>query len=286
MFAPDAEPLRIANVRLTVEQAARWPRGDGPAEAQSPVFIMGFPRSGTTLLEQMLDAVPGFRSMDERTFLQGAVERMERLGLAHPEQLGELDPAQLDALREVYWTQVATAVELGPGDRLVDKNPLNMLRLPMACRLFPRAPVILALRHPCDVLLSCYMQNFRSPSFMVLCSTLERLARSYVNAMNFWIHHEALLGARVFHLRYEDMLDDVEGHVDRLGAFLGLPDPRAMLGFQARAREKGFISTPSYAQVIEPINKRSVGKWRRYESHFAQALPILRPILEHWGYDA
>jgi Flp pilus assembly protein TadD len=286
MFEPDAEPLRIANVRLTQEEAARWPRGDGPDEAHSPVFIMGFPRSGTTLLEQMLDAVPGFRSMDERTFLQGAVERMERMGLAHPQQLGELDPGQLEALRAVYWTQVATAVDLGPGDRLVDKNPLNMLRLPMACRLFPQAPIILALRHPCDVLLSCYLQNFRSPSFMVLCSTLERLARSYVNAMNFWIHHETLLGARVFHLRYEDMLDDVEGHVDRIGAFLGLGDARAMLGFQARAKEKGFISTPSYAQVVEPINKRSVGKWRRYEKHFAQALPILRPIMEHWGYDA
>jgi tetratricopeptide (TPR) repeat protein len=285
MFEPGAEPLKIAAVRMTPAEAA-WPRDDGPDEAHSPVFIMGFPRSGTTLLEQMLDAHPAFRSMDERTFIQGAVERMERMGLAHPQQLGELTASQLDSLRELYWQQVSTAVHIEPGQRLVDKNPLNMLRLPIAARMFPRAPIILALRHPCDVLLSNYLQNFRSPSFMVLCASLEKLARSYVNAMQFWIHHEKVLGARIFHLRYEDMLDDVEGHLDRIGAFLGIDDARSMLGFGERAREKGFISTPSYAQVIEPINKRSVGKWRRYERYFADALPILKPVMEHWGYDA
>jgi Flp pilus assembly protein TadD len=285
MFAPDAEPLRIAMTRLTTQEAA-WPRDDGPAAADSPIFIMGFPRSGTTLLEQMLDAHPDLRSMDERTFIQGAVERMERMGLSHPQQLGELTREQLDTLRAGYWKQVAGAVEIAPGQRLVDKNPLNMLRLPLAARMFPSAPIILALRHPCDVLLSCYMQNFRSPSFMVLCSTLARLARSYVNAMNFWIHHEALLAPRVLHLRYEDLTADVDGHVERLGGFLGLDDPSRLLDFQANARAKGFISTPSYAQVVEPISKKAVGRWKKYEPYFADALPILRPIMEHWGYEA
>ena len=286
MLEPGAEPLKTTQVRVEPEQFARWPRGDGPGESQSPVFIMGFPRSGTTLLEQMLDAHPHFQSMDERAFLQGVIERMERMGLRHPQQLGDLSPAQLDELRGAYWRMVDTTVRVAPGQRLVDKNPLNMLRLPLVCRLFPQAPIVLALRHPCDVLLSCYMQSFRSPSFMVLCSTLERLARSYVNAMKFWIHHEALLGPRVFHLRYEDLLDDVEGHVARLGDFLGIDDARRLLDFQEHARGKGYISTPSYAQVIEPINKKAVGRWKRYEPYFAGALPILRPIMEHWGYDA
>jgi Flp pilus assembly protein TadD len=284
MLAEGAEPLSTATVSVTPEQFARWPRGDGPDAMASPVFIMGFPRSGTTLLEQMLDAHADFQSMDERTFLQGVSERMQAMGLSHPQQLGELTDAQADELRAVYWEQVATAVDLAPGRRLVDKNPLNMLRLPLVNRLFPEAPIILALRHPCDVLLSNYMQHFRSPAFMVLCSTLERLARSYANAMKFWIHHERLLGPNVFHLRYEAMLDDFDGHVARLGDFLGLDDPRGMLGFQERAREKGFISTPSYAQVIEPLNKSSVDRWRRYEPYFADALPILRPAMEHWGY--
>lgn len=285
MFEPGAEPLRIAQVRLTTQEAD-WPRDDGPDAARSPIFIMGFPRSGTTLLEQMLDAHPDLKSMDERTFIQGAVERMERQGLRHPHQLGKLTAPQLDELRAGYWRQVATAVEIAPGQRLVDKNPLNMLRLPLAARMFPASPIIFALRHPCDVLLSCYMQNFRSPSFMVLCSTLERLARSYVNAMNFWIHHEHLLAPRIMHLRYEDLTADVEGHVRQLGDFLGLENPERLLDFQAHARDKGFISTPSYAQVVEPITRKAVGRWKKYEPYFKDALPILRPIMEHWGYEA
>jgi hypothetical protein len=128
------------------------------------------------------------------------------------------------------------------------------------------------------------MQHFRSPMFVTMCSNLERLARSYVTAMEFWIDQERLLQPKAFHLRYELMLADFDGHVRRIGDFLGIADPSAMLDFHGHARRKGYIGTPSYTQVIEPPNTSAIGRWRKYESQFRTVLPILRPIMEHWGY--
>jgi hypothetical protein len=210
---------------------------------------------------------------------------MESQKKEYPHDLHTLDKTTADDLRQVYWSEVAKVITLAPGQQLVDKNPLNMLRLPMIVRLFPNAKIILALRHPCDVLLSCYMQNFRSPAFMVLCSSLERLAKSYVNAMRFWIHHQALLAPDTLILRYEDTVSDFPAQVDRISEFLGIDDRDFLAQFSAHAARKGYISTPSYSQVVEPVNNRAVGRWRPYAEWLRPALPILQPVADHWGYD-
>lgn len=284
LLAPDVQPLTPALVRMTQAQVVGWSTvaAEGPP---APVFVVGFPRSGTTMLEQMLDAHPTLASMDERPFLQELVDETLGWGLVYPEALGQLEEGRCASLRKIYWARVEEVVQLKPGQRLVDKNPLNLLHLPLIRRLFPDAKVILALRHPCDVILSNYMQNFRAPGYQVLCSSLDRLARGYVNAMQYVIHHEALLGLPILHHRYEDMLDDFDASVERIGEFIGLDDASHLHGFDEHARRKGFISTPSYAQVTQPPNKQAVGRWRRYEKAFAPLLPTLREIMEHWGYD-
>lgn len=282
---PDIDPLQPLRLALSPSQFASW-SGDEPDSdpRPDPVFIVGFPRSGTTMLEQMLDATPGLRSMDEREFLNNTVDRMMDDGFNYPERLGDLDGAYRAQLRSLYWAKVDKVVELGPGDRLVDKNPLSMLLLPMIRRLFPSSPIILALRHPCDVVLSCYMQHFRAPVFVNICASLERLSRSYVNAMQFWIEHERLLQPKVMHLRYEDTLADFDGWTRRIGDFIGVADVSAMQDFHGHAQRKGFIATPSYEQVIKPLNTAAVGRWKKYERYFEDALPILQPMIEHWGY--
>ena len=285
LLLPGVPPLAPALIRMSPAQAADWRAPVRSASAApSPIFVVGFPRSGTTMLEQMLDAHSTLASMDEQPFMQGVTERVLELGLQYPEALGELDAAACEVLRQHYWDQVAQVVTLGPGQRLVDKNPLNLLHLPLISRLFPDAPIILALRHPCDVILSCYMQNFRSPGFQVLCSSLDRLAHGYVNAMRYWIYHEQLLKPQVLHLRYEDLLDNFDAEVERIGAFIGIDDAAPLRNFHQHAQQKGFISTPSYAQVTQPPSKAAVGRWRRYESEFAPLLPILQDVMEHWGY--
>jgi Flp pilus assembly protein TadD len=281
---PEHEPLQVATRWMQAEQCDFGDESGAPTAQESPVFIVGFPRSGTTMLEQMLDAHPHYVSMDERTLLQTCVECMEAKGLAYPSQLGRLGEQELAELRTLYRTEAAKVVELAPGQILVDKNPLNMLRLPMIRRLFPNARIILALRHPCDVMLSCYMQNFRSPAFMMLCSSLERLASSYVNSMRFWIHHELLLRPETLILRYEDTVGDFLPQVERIARFLDIEDRRPLEEFSAHAAGKGYISTPSYSQVVEPVNTRAVARWKAYRHWFEPVFPILQPIADHWTY--
>ncbi|MEO6967193.1 MAG: sulfotransferase [Rhodanobacteraceae bacterium] len=286
LVEPSSNPLNIANFRVTHELFERWKPVEAPPLEDSPVFVVGFPRSGTTMLEQMLDAHPGMRSMDERPFLQRSVERMQQIGLQYPEQLGELDTAQCSTLRDVYWSAVAKVSQLRPGQRLVDKNPLSMLRVPMIFRLFPNAKIIFVMRHPCDVVLSCYMQHFNAPAFTAMCSTLPRLADGYAHAMRFWLDQVALLKPQIFEWRYESAIEDFDGNVERVGAFLDLEDISPLHRFSEHARTKGYIGTPSYAQVIQPVYKGAMGRWRRYRKYFEPILPLLEPALEHWGYDA
>ena len=284
LLKPDAPPLYVSTLRLDPAAHAQWKDFSAPSMLESPIFVVGFPRSGTTMLEQMLDAHPALQSMDERAFLSNLVDHLSHFGIEYPKDLGKLTAEQCEELRRVYWDLTAKVAPREQGQRLVDKNPLHMLRLPLINRLFPNAPIILALRHPCDVILSNYMQYFTSNSFAVLCSSLERLAKGYVSAMDSWIYHADMLKPHVIHSRYEDLLDDFPGNIQRIGNFLELDDAAPLARFDQHARDKGFISTPSYTQVVEPPNKKAVDRWRRYYKYFEPVLPILQPIMHHWGY--
>lgn len=284
-FDPGAEVLPDVGARITEAGYRDWPALRAPDASQSPVFVMGFARSGTTLLEQMLDAHPRLQSMDERPFFNMLAANLKAsTGLEMPRDLGKLDQRDCDELRKGYLVLACGKVPRRWDARLVDKNPLNMLWLPMIHRLFPEAKFILAVRHPCDVILSCYMQNFRSAVLAVAGQSLEYLARAYVAAMEHWLHHVDVLKPDVFVSHYEDLIADTPGQTRRIGSFLGLDDAEPMLRFDARAREKGYIKTPSYTQVIEPINRKGMGRWQRYHEYIAPVLPILEPMLEYWGY--
>jgi tetratricopeptide (TPR) repeat protein len=284
LLAPDSQPLQMAEVDRDAH--ARWTPLPAPASRQSPVFVVGFPRSGTTLLEQMLDAHPDFRSMDERAFIHELAERMELAGQRYPDDLANLTGAEAEQLRAVYFRMVGRVLpDLGQ-HWLVDKNPLNMLCLPMIMRLFPQARIILCLRHPCDVLLSCSMQPFRSPAFMVLCSSLQRLARGYVQAFEQWYRQVDIFRPRVFEWRYESVVSDPGDHLARLATFLEVADASPMMRFAEHARNKRFISTPSYAQVTRGIHPGAIDRWRGYRDRFEPVLPLLRPLIDRLGYRA
>jgi predicted Zn-dependent protease len=284
-FESAAEILPDVEARISEASYHDWPLLRAPDVSQSPVFVMGFPRSGTTLLEQMLDAHPQLQSMDERPFFNMLAANLKAsTGFEVPRDLGRLDQRDCDELRKGYLIQACGKVPRRWDARLVDKNPLNMLWLPMIHRMFPEAKFILAIRHPCDVILSCYMQNFRSAVLAVAGQSLEYLAHAYMAAMENWLHHVNVFRPDVFVSHYEDLVADTPGQTRRIASFLGLQDAEAMLRFDARAREKGHIKTPSYLQVIEPINRKGLGRWHRYREYFEPVLPILQPMLEHWGY--
>jgi tetratricopeptide (TPR) repeat protein len=263
---------------------ARWDSAGTTPRGGSPIFIVGFPRSGTTLLEQTLDAHPQLQSMDEQPFLLRAVARVTDRGIAYPSELGRLSGDDLDAIRCHYWDAVRKRVALAPQQRLVDKNPMHMVLLPVIRRLFPDAPIILVIRHPCDTVLSCFLQHFPS-DLALLGRDLTALARSYSRAFGFWYAQWPLLEPRTHELKYEHLTTNFAAALDELCAFLQLPRHEAMLTPHQHARSKGFISTPSYAQVLEPVSDRAVGRWKHYQHHFSsEALTLLTPWIERWGY--
>lgn len=257
-----------------------------PADGRiDPLFVVGFPRSGTTLLEQMLDAHPALASFDEQPFVQRLITRLGKIGPGYPAVLPEIDETLRASLREQYFADVDRKRPDLNGRRPVDKNPLYLTRLPLVSALFPEAKAILTLRHPCDVVLSCYMQNFRAPAFAICFETLASTARMYARVFTLYFSFAERLRTPVHCLRYEDLVADVEAETRRLFAALELPWDDAVLQHTAHAKQRGVISTPSYTQVVEPVSTRAVGRWQAWARHFeGEVLDTLMPWIERFGY--
>ena len=278
--------LSLLDTEKPIPTAISWRVEETSSETQSPVFIVGFPRSGTTLLEQMLAAHDDFVSTDEQPMVQRMLSHLAERGIDYPAGLGTLGDADRGALRAVYFKEAAQSVELKSGVRLVDKHPLNFLALPLIRFVFPEAPLIFCQRHPCDSLLSSYMQDFRDPRLAAECSTLQRLADLYVRLTERWVNDSNHFPSAIHYCRYEDLVAHPESKLRAIGDFLGLEDVSAMHDFSKAAEARGFIGTPSYSQVVEGLNTDSEGRWLAYREYLQPILPTLQPVLQHWGYAA
>jgi tetratricopeptide (TPR) repeat protein len=259
---------------MTPDYAARW-TPVAPGERPAPVFLVGFPRSGTTLLDTLLMGHPALNVLEEVPLLERSAAALGDFA-----RLPGLDEAETRRLRDLYFEA------LGPADgrTLVDKLPLNLLGAPLIHRLFPDAKFIFAARHPCDVVLSCFMQPFDLNPAMANFLDLADSARLYSLALAFWERARAILPLDVHTIRYEDLVEDKGAEMRSLLAFLGLPWNDRVLDNEATAAERGPIVTPSYAQVAQPIYKRARGRWERYRAQMAPVLPILAPWAEKMGY--
>ena len=252
---------------MLMRPLSRWDRRrmDGEhLDDPSPVFIVGFPRSGTTLLEQMLGAHSSFESIDERPLLLNAILEFEREGFRYPQELAGAPEEVRTRLRRAYWASANAIRRHGTARRLVDKNPLNMLALPMLAFLFPDAHVILCRRDPRDVVLSCHFQAFSDPELAALAADLTALAQSWRDFHHqFWTQvRELSIAVQV--VDYESLIEQTESTLARLAAWLNVESVSPMLAFACHARQRGLISTPSYAQVSEPLRRDSIGRWRPY----------------------
>jgi tetratricopeptide (TPR) repeat protein len=249
--------------------------GDRPA----PVFLVGFPRSGTTLLDTVLMGHPGIEVLEEEPILEQVSE-----ALGGVERLPGLDQAEADRLREIYFAEVDRRLSEARRKTVVDKLPLNLLAAPLIHRLFPDARLLFAQRHPCDVVLSCFMQSFEPNDAMANFLDLGDSARLYDLVLGFWERCRAALPLRVHIVRYEALVEDLEGEARSVLDFLSLPWDPAVLDHGRTARERGTISTPSYSQVIQPLYREASGRWERYRAQMAPVLPILAPWALRLGY--
>lgn len=257
------------------------PPDDGEA---APIFFVGFPRSGTTLFEQMLAAHPALITTGE----DSPLDQMERFlwkGRTHPDDLARFDAAAVRGARAEFWNRARRLLGDGLGGRrLVDKLPLNLVELGVIAKLFPDAQVIVALRDPRDVCLSCFMQQFGANDAMSNFNDLADTARYYAAVMDLWLHYRAHLSLPWIEYRYEDLVEDFEPVARRVLDFLGLPWTEELKNYREKA-SKRTINTPSYRDVVNPLYKRAAGRWQRYRAQMEPILPILAPYVAAFGYD-
>jgi Flp pilus assembly protein TadD len=262
----------------------------GPLPAKtdepSPVFLVGFPRSGTTLLDQILSSHPAVRVTEEKPVVDKMLGEMARMtGSAakgwidnkdYPAAVAALTDAQVEELRGIFNAEHGDS----EGKLLVDKLPLNMLHAGFIRRVFPGAKFILALRHPCDSVLSCYMQRFALNAAMVHFLDLADTARLYDEAFTLW--HKQNIDAHI--VKYEDVVGDFRATIKATLDFLGLPWDEAVMEYDKTAKDRGVINTPSYRQVTEKIYTRASGRWLRYRAQLQPVLDRLAPHAEKLGY--
>jgi tetratricopeptide (TPR) repeat protein len=277
---PDGYCRRIE--ALTEIVAPYWYRSWSPAapgERPPPVFLVGFPRSGTTLLDTVLMGHPRVAVLEEEPILEAV-----SAALGGFERLPELDSAEIARLRALYFEALDRLAPDAGGRTMVDKLPLNLLAAPLIHRLFPDSKIVFAQRHPCDVVLSCFMQSFAINDAMANFLDLGDSARLYDLVLTFWERCRDVLPLDVHVVRYEALVEDLEGEARALLDFLGLPWDPAVLDHRRTAAARGTISTPSYSQVIRPLYREASGRWARYRAQMAPILPLLAPWALRLGY--
>jgi Flp pilus assembly protein TadD len=265
---------------LTPEWVAGWSSPPSPDPARpSPIFLAGFPRSGTTLLDTMLMADPRALVLEEEPF----IAELER-AVGGVEALASLDEAALVSHRASYWERVAERGALTPETIVIDKQPLHANKIQTIMRFFPDARIILALRHPCDVLLSCFLTNFKTNHAMSNFLDLHEAAELYDMTFRQLERAKEVFGFRIGTVVYERLVEDKTRELRPLFEWLGMEWPGDEADHRDAARARGVVRTASYSQVTEPLYKRAAGRWTRYRAQLEPIIPVLKPWIDKFGY--
>ena len=247
---------------------------------RSPAFLVGFPRSGTTLLDTFLMGHPDTAVLEE-VHLLGAAERQ----IGKVADLGRVSRAALERARNAYFAEQDLYVDPAFTGLVIDKLPLNLVGAPFIDALFPGAPIIFAQRHPCDAVLSGFMQAFQMNDAMASFLTIEDSADLYDAVMSGWRKILETFDLNVHTVRYERLVREPEAELRPLVDRLGLPWDERIVAHTETAKARGTIITPSYDQVTEPLTSRSVGRWKKYEKQLEPVLPVLLPWARWLGYE-
>jgi tetratricopeptide (TPR) repeat protein len=273
---------------LTPETLWRWREEAADAPCPHPLALLGGAmRSGTTLLEQILGAHPEVlvfdESMNSLKELLDPLQQPTARGLTL-KSLHDLTATRRAQLIGRYFKSLLRETGESPGARLLlDKNPSTTAWLHVWLRLFPQSKVIIALRDPRDVIISCYFQNFPKEWAIASFRSLERTAKFYSDTMDVWLRMRELGGFDWIETRYEDVVGNLEGEGRRVTNFLGLPWHEGQATYYETTRRK-FVHSPTYNEVTQPVYTRAVGRWEHYADAMAPLQASLKPYLRAFGY--
>jgi Flp pilus assembly protein TadD len=293
IYASRYEPgAALAHVRMMCRYfegaaAADWQKNAAyerdPGGPIAHVFLIGFPRSGTTLLEVILEGHPDVVSLEEKDSLIESVRRFMR-GPKDLDLLARQSPSELAPLRADYWRRVAAAGAEVTGKIFVDKNPLDSLKLPLIARLFPGAKILFACRDPRDIVLSCFRHRFRMSAPIYELLRLDGAARYYDAVMELVVRASNVLKVDTLLVRHEDLVTGFAREMRRICTYLGIEWAPAMGDFALRTVKRPVL-TPSTAQLARGLGTEGLGHWHRYRSPLEPILPLLDPWVRRFYYD-
>lgn len=274
---------------LTTETLRRWREQAVPPKLSSQLVLLGgHPRSGTTLLEQILGAHPAIVAIDEsEAFAQeiwhplAPVQPGRTLGL---QEANNLPTPQLTRMRERYLKSLLRETDADLSGRvLVDKNPSPTAALHLGLRVFPEMKTIIALRDPRDVVISCFFQNLMLTPANSNFLSLDRTAKHYSDLMDVWLRLRDLGGFSWIESRYEDLVKDPEAEGRRVTEFCGLSWHDNQRNHQEAVRKK-ILFAPTFSDVAQPVHQRAVGRWGKYAEALAPLQSRLAPYCTALGY--
>jgi len=301
LLAPDAAPhiagaqevrtrLKILREKVNPETFRGWQKGRLELEPlRRMALLCGHPRSGTTLLEQVLDSHPHIVSAEETNiFRDYAYPLLSREAPPEADILAVLEIAPATLLQQArgsYFRCMESFLGQPVGERLlIDKNPILTFLIAPFVRIFPETKFLVALRDPRDVCLSCFMQalqmNQSAASYLTLAGTVE----DYTALMATYQTLAPMLEDTFIEVRYEDMVADLESVTRRTLDFLGVAWDERVLRFDEHARQK-LVRSPTYADVTKPVFKTAVGRWRNYQKYLEPYLENLEPFVQAFGYE-
>lgn len=282
-YDENAQRRREFLADLTPEMIRRW-REEPPAsqERYQIAFLGGHPRSGTTLLEQILDANPEVLAFDEPPAFHQEIENRLRSKVAA--QLDILPASQRKEMRQRYVKSLLREIPGEPAARvLLDKNPSATMSLDVWLRLFPELKVIVALRDPRDVIISCFFLNIMLNATNVNFLSIERTVKHYADLMDVWLRMRELGGFEWIETRYENVVANLENEGRKITEFLSLTWHPDQARFHETARRK-VLYAPTYHDVTLPVYRRALGRWERYAAALAPVQEKLAPYCRAFGY--
>jgi hypothetical protein len=275
---------------VSAEMLKRWyDNGAALAPPRRLALLCGHARSGTTLLEQVLDSHPDIVSAEETdVFVEEAFAPLRRGFPPDAYMLPVLEAASHPALqqsRAAFFRAMELVIGSPISNRLlIDKHPVLTFMIPGFVRVFPETKFLIALRDPRDVVLSCFMQPQPLNPITAAYLDLKGTAEDYAAIMSLWRTLAPLMPMPYLEVRYEDMVEDLESVVRKTLDFLGVPWDERVLEFAEHARTK-MVRSPTYADVTQPVYKRARGRWRNYQKYLEPHLAVLEPFVKAFGYE-
>ncbi len=282
--------LKVMQSNVSAELLQRWFDAGAALPANRRLALLcGHARSGTTLLEQVLDSHPDIVSAEEtEIFIDDAFAPLKRAMPPDAYMLPVFEAADTPVLQQVraaYFRSMELSIGNPVAGRLlIDKNPMFTYMIPGFVRIFPETRFLVALRDPRDVMMSCFMQKQLLNSVTAAYLTLEGTAQDYADIMNIWRTLAPLMPGHYLEVRYEDMVDNLESVARKSLDFLGVSWDARVLGFDEHARKKMVIS-PTYSDVTQPVYKRARGRWLNYQKYLEPHLAKLEPLVKAFGYE-